>query len=84
MLCKNKWLSPPLRVIASDSVAIPDLQSRNFNTAYPFFIRNVSVFMNHQWMSLFLSARKSNQKELVAAQFSIKGCAVASFVLSEN
>jgi hypothetical protein len=40
--------------------------------------------MNHQWMSLFLSARKSNQKELVAAQFSIKVCATANVVLPEN
>jgi hypothetical protein len=35
-------------------------------------------------MSLFLSARKSNQKELVAAQFSIKGSAADSVVLPEN
>jgi hypothetical protein len=35
-------------------------------------------------MSLFLSARKSNQKELVAAQFSMKGCGMANVVLPEN
>jgi hypothetical protein len=40
--------------------------------------------MNRQWMSLFLSARKSNQKELVAAQFSIEGCAEASIMPAEN
>jgi hypothetical protein len=45
---------------------------------------NGSVIDDRQWMSLFLSARKSNQKELVAAQFSINVCAEASVVLSEN
>jgi hypothetical protein len=35
-------------------------------------------------MSLFLSARKSNQKELVAARFSFKGCGRAGAMLSEN
>lgn len=42
------------------------------------------MIMNRQRMSLFLSARKSNQKELVAAQFSINGCGMAGVVLSEN
>jgi hypothetical protein len=41
--------------------------------------------MNRQWMSLFFDRqRKVTKRKLVAAQFSIEGCAETSVLLSEN
>ncbi len=49
----------------------------------PFFVRKGRcVFIVSGCHFSF--RKKSNQKELVAAQFSVKGCTVANVVLSEN
>jgi len=39
--------------------------------------------MNRQWMYFSLTSKEKHQKKALAAQFSIKGCAGASVMLSE-